>query len=76
MMDSQGALEAPRRLPEDERRKSSDEIRRHCDLRASNAGLALSLFIAAAAEIKSFNLEDDSVEISISGNIAPGRAEH
>ena len=38
-----------------------------------SAGLALSVCIAAAAEIKSFpNLKDDSVEISISGNIAPG----
>ena len=37
-----------------------------------NAGLALSVSIAAAAEIKSFNLKDESVEISISGNIAPG----
>src|SRR4051812_10938390 len=36
------------------------------------AGLALSVSIANAAEIKSFNLKDDSVEISISGNIAPG----
>src|SRR5258708_4462521 len=36
------------------------------------AGLALSVSIAAAAEIKSFNLKDDSVEISISGDIAPG----
>src|SRR5258707_15226664 len=33
---------------------------------------ALSVSIAAAAEITSFNLEDDRVEISISGNIAPG----
>ena len=36
------------------------------------AGLALSVSIANAAEIKSFNLKDDSVEISISGNIVPG----
>jgi hypothetical protein len=36
------------------------------------AGLALSVSIADAAEIKSFNLKDDSVEISISGTIAPG----
>lgn len=36
------------------------------------AGLALSVSVAAAAEIKSFNLKDESVEISISGNIAPG----
>src|SRR5437762_10169152 len=36
------------------------------------AGLALSVSIANAAEIKSFNLKDDSVEISITGNIAPG----
>src|SRR4051794_6238554 len=36
------------------------------------AGLALSVSIADSAEIKSFNLQDDSVEISISGNIAPG----
>ena len=40
-----------------------------------NAGLALSVSIAAAAEIKSFNLKDDSVEISISGSIAPGDAD-
>jgi len=33
---------------------------------------ALSASVAAAAEIKSFNLKDDSVEISISGSIAPG----
>src|SRR6266702_5932984 len=39
------------------------------------AGLALSVSIAAAAEIKSFDLKDDSVEISISGNIAPGDAD-
>ena len=39
------------------------------------AGLALSLSIAAAAEMKSLNLEDDSVEISISGSIAPGDAD-
>src|SRR5712671_686415 len=37
-----------------------------------NAGLAVSVSIAAAAEIKSFNLEDDRVEISISGTITPG----
>jgi hypothetical protein len=36
------------------------------------AGLALSVSVAAAAEIKSFNLKDGNVEISISGNIAPG----
>src|SRR6476660_2779844 len=36
------------------------------------AGFALSVSVAAAAEIKSFNLKDESVEISISGNIAPG----
>jgi hypothetical protein len=40
-----------------------------------NAGLALSVSIAAAAEIKSFNLKDESVEISISGVIAPGDAD-
>ena len=40
-----------------------------------NTGLALSLSIAAAAEMKSLNLEDDSVEISVSGNIAPGDAD-
>jgi len=39
-----------------------------------NAGLALSLSITAAAEIK-LNLQDDRVEISISGNIAPGDAD-
>jgi len=39
------------------------------------AGLALSVSIAAAAEIKSFNLKDDSVEISISGDISPGDSE-
>src|SRR6266403_3007071 len=33
---------------------------------------ALSVSIAAAAEIKSFDLEDDRVEISISGTITPG----
>src|SRR6476660_4570569 len=37
-----------------------------------SAGLSLSVSITAAAEIKSFNLKDESVEISISGNIAPG----
>lgn len=37
--------------------------------------LALSMSVAAAAEIKPFNLKDDHVEISISGNIAPGDAE-
>jgi hypothetical protein len=40
-----------------------------------NAGLALSVSIAPAAEIKSFNLEDDRVEISISGDIMPGDAD-
>jgi hypothetical protein len=40
-----------------------------------NAGLALSVSIAAAAEIKSFNLKDDSVELSVSGDIAPGDAD-
>ena len=39
------------------------------------AGLALSVSIAAAAEIKSFNLKDDSVELSVSGMIASGDAE-
>lgn len=39
------------------------------------AGLALSVSIAAAAEIKSINLKDDSVEISISGKIASGDAD-
>jgi hypothetical protein len=39
------------------------------------AGLALSVSVAAAAEIKSFNLKDESVEISISGDIAPGDAD-
>ena len=37
-----------------------------------SAGLSLSVSITAAAEIKSFNLKDDRVEISVSGNIAPG----
>src|SRR5437764_15098844 len=36
------------------------------------AGVALTVSIANAAEIKPVNLKDDSVEISISGNIAPG----
>ena len=36
---------------------------------------ALSAPIASAAEIKSSNLADDRVEISISGNITPGDAE-
>jgi hypothetical protein len=40
-----------------------------------NAGLALSVSIAAAAEIKPFDLKDDHVEISISGDIAPGDAD-
>jgi hypothetical protein len=40
-----------------------------------NAGLALSLSIATAAEIKSVNLKDDSVEISVSGTIASGDAD-
>ena len=40
-----------------------------------NAGLAVSMSIAAAAEIKSISLADDRVEISISGNIAAGDAE-
>jgi len=40
-----------------------------------NAGLALSVSLAAAAEIKSFSLKDDRVEISISGNITPGDAD-
>ncbi|MGH6713666.1 MAG: ATP-dependent Clp protease proteolytic subunit [Bradyrhizobium sp.] len=39
------------------------------------AGLALSVSIASAAEIKSSNLKDDRVEISISGDIAPGDAD-
>ena len=39
------------------------------------AGLALSPSIAAAAEITSSNLKDDTIEISISGNIAAGDAE-
>ena len=39
------------------------------------AGLTLSVSIAVAAEIKSVNLKDDSVEISISGDIAPGDAD-
>ena len=40
-----------------------------------SAGLALSVSIAAAAELKSLDLKDDRVEISISGSIAPGDAE-
>jgi hypothetical protein len=40
-----------------------------------NAALALNVSIAAAAEIKPFNLKDDRVEISISGDIAPGDAD-
>ena len=40
-----------------------------------NAGLVVSVSIAAAAEIKSINPADDRVEISISGNIAPGDAD-
>ena len=39
------------------------------------AGLALSPLIAAAAEITSSNLKDDTIEISISGNIVAGDAE-
>ena len=39
------------------------------------AGLTLSGSIAVTAEIKSVNLKDDSVEISISGNIASGDAD-
>jgi hypothetical protein len=38
------------------------------------AGLALSVSIAAAAEIRPFDLKDDRVEISISGDITPGDA--
>ena len=40
-----------------------------------NAALALSVSIAAAAEIKPFNLNDDRVEISISGDIGTGDAD-
>ncbi|MBR1143771.1 hypothetical protein [Bradyrhizobium sp. AUGA SZCCT0431] len=40
-----------------------------------NAALTLSVSIAAAAEIKPFDLQDDRVKISISGNIAPGDAD-
>ncbi|MBR1156892.1 ATP-dependent Clp protease proteolytic subunit [Bradyrhizobium sp. JYMT SZCCT0428] len=40
-----------------------------------SAGLALSVSIAAAAEIKSIDLRDDRVEISISGSISPGDAD-
>lgn len=39
-----------------------------------NAGLLLLSVAATAAEIKSFDLKDDRVEISISGSIAPGDA--
>jgi len=41
-----------------------------------NAGFALTMLsFAAAAEIKSINLADDRVEISIVGNIVPGDAD-
>jgi hypothetical protein len=40
-----------------------------------SAGFALSVSIAAAAEIKPFDLKDDRVEISISGDITPGDAD-
>ncbi|MBR1155293.1 hypothetical protein [Bradyrhizobium sp. JYMT SZCCT0428] len=40
-----------------------------------SAGLALSVSFAAAAEIKSFNLKGDRVEIFVSGNIATGDAD-
>jgi hypothetical protein len=40
--------------------------------RAERERLAPSVSVAAAAEIKPLNLKDGSVEISISGNIAPG----
>lgn len=39
------------------------------------SGFALSVSITAAAEIKTSNLKDDSVELAISGNIAAGDAE-
>ena len=49
-----------------------DDTLRTRNERAERDRLALSASVAAAAEIKSFNLKDGSVEISISGNIAPG----
>jgi hypothetical protein len=49
-----------------------DDALRARNERAERERLALSASVAAAAEIKSFNLKDGSVEISISGNIAPG----
>ena len=47
-------------------------IRSERGMNAPRERLALSASVAAAAEIKSFNLKDGSVEISISGRIAPG----
>jgi hypothetical protein len=49
-----------------------DDTLRTRNERAERDRLALSASVAAAAEIKSFNLKDGSVEISISGKIAPG----
>jgi hypothetical protein len=49
-----------------------DDALRARNERAERERLALSESVAAAAEIKSFNLKDGNVEISISGNIAPG----
>ncbi len=40
-----------------------------------SAGVALSVSIAAAAEIKPVKLSDDRVEISVTGEIAPGDAD-
>jgi hypothetical protein len=48
-----------------------DDTLRARNERAERERLA-SVSVAAAAEIKSFNLKDGNVEISISGNIAPG----
>jgi hypothetical protein len=52
-----------------------DDALRAKNERAERERLALSASVAAPAEIKSFNLKDGSVEISISGNIAPGDAD-
>jgi ATP-dependent protease ClpP protease subunit len=49
-----------------------DDALRARNERIERDRLALSASVATAAEIKSFNLKDGSVEISISGNIAPG----
>ena len=49
-----------------------DDALRARNERIERDRLALSASVATAAEIKSFNLKDGSVEISIFGNIAPG----